>query len=189
MNHSKILKFHDSFINSDGIYLISEYCEDGNLKQYIEKNKRNISKENILQIMMQIRQGLNYLDHLYIIHCDLKPANIYFKKQNDINSLVIGDFGLSQQNEINGYQNRIMGSVGYIAPEILSKEHFYSESCDIYSYGIIFYQLLVNQIEYKDLIDKNYRVFDQQGNFQFDQSITHPTGQIFMSQKCIPILK
>lgn len=48
MNHSKILKFHDCFINSNGIYLISEYCEGGNLKQYIERNKRNISKENVL---------------------------------------------------------------------------------------------------------------------------------------------
>lgn len=74
-----------------------------------------------------------------IIHRDLKPDNILFKN----GEIIIGDLGLSKQiGDVGGIS--YVGTPGYIAPEIVSKkpEEVYNNSCDIYSLGVVLYEMI-----------------------------------------------
>ncbi len=95
------------------------------------------------KIMKQILEGLKYLHENRIMHRDLKLSNIMFKKENTLEHLQILDFGLAQRLDVTKYLFKRCGTPGYIAPEIilLGSNKKYSEKCDIFSAGVIFYHL------------------------------------------------
>ena len=91
-------------------------------------------------IIKNIIQGVEYLTNHGIIHRDLKPENIMFRKENDINSLVLCDFGLAGEIKGNNLIEKKCGTLIYMAPEII-KNQKYDSLVDIWSVGIIMYIL------------------------------------------------
>lgn len=89
LDHPNLVKFVDVHYTTNHCYLITEYCEGGNLEKYIKSNDA-IEWGSILY---QIAQGCQYLSNLNIVHRDLKPANIFLK--NGV--WKIGDFGFSKR--------------------------------------------------------------------------------------------
>jgi serine/threonine-protein kinase ULK/ATG1 len=89
LEHPNIIKFVDVYYTQNHCYLITEYCEGGNLEKYI-KCKENVEWGTIIY---QISQGCQYLANKNIVHRDLKPANIFLK--NGV--WKIGDFGFSKK--------------------------------------------------------------------------------------------
>ena len=121
------------------LYIIMEYCKDGDLKKYLKRREREgLPEPEVLSIMKQITKGYQELARNNTIHRDLKPANIlintgYFK---------ICDFGFSKVIKDPTVANKTcVGSPIYMAPQILDKKD-YSAKCDIWSLGIIFYEML-----------------------------------------------
>ena len=92
-NHPNILKLYEVYNTEKHFFLILEYCEDGNLKNLIDKNNPPcLSEDKTLGIMYQILQGFKELIKQGVIHRDLKPENILVNK----GVFKIADFGFSK---------------------------------------------------------------------------------------------
>lgn len=141
LNHQNIVTLLDNYVINKQYYFIMEYCNNGNLKKYID----SCISENDLKFMYEIIHGLHYLINKKIIHRDIKPTNIFI--HND--TIKIGDFGFSKEITEN-LHNTFCGSPLYMAPEVLKYEK-YDSKADMWSLGITLYELLY----------KNHPFFDK----------------------------
>ena len=142
LNHSNILKYYDYIETNGNLYIIMEELKGGTLKDWIKKNKNeNINEEKISLIIKNILSAISYLHNMNMCHRDIKPENIMFKNNYDINSIKLIDFGLSVTNFYDYGEQTYCGTFFYMAPEQL-ENNFYSKLIDIWSIGIILYQLL-----------------------------------------------
>ena len=131
----------------NGVYfIVMEYIEGKTLKQLLKKRGTLTLSESI-DIMLQLTDGMAHAHDSYIIHRDLKPQNIMIKDDGQIK---ITDFGIAMA--LNATQltqtNSVMGSVHYLPPEQASGKRCTTKS-DIYSMGIIFYELLSGSLPFK----------------------------------------
>ena len=142
LNHKNILKYYEYIETNGNIYIIMEELKGGTLKDWIKKNKNeNINEEKISLIIKNILSAISYLHNMNMCHRDIKPENIMFKNNYDINSIKLIDFGLSVKNFYDYGEQTYCGTFIYMAPEQL-ENNFYSKLIDIWSIGIILYQLL-----------------------------------------------
>ena len=143
-NHNNIVNLYDFYETSSEIYIIMEYIKGGTLKTYMKKNKENLYENTTKKIIFYLLNAINYLHKLKIIHSDIKPENIMFENEEDISTLKLIDFGLSS---FNNKENEYCGTFLYMAPEILfNNKKLLTNEIDIWSVGIIMYQLLNKNI-------------------------------------------
>jgi serine/threonine-protein kinase len=147
--HPNILKIYERGVHENKLYFVMEYIEGQTLEKKIE-DEGQLDLGDCFHIMIQVTEALNFIHGRDVLHRDLKPANIMLSEKNgDANFVKLLDFGLSKMK----YQSRItetgilLGTINYIAPEqIISFEH--SAASDIYSLGIIFYEMLVGNVAF-----------------------------------------
>ena len=144
MDHPNIVKIFEFYSNNEAYSIIMEYCRGGNFISEI-KNFAPFDEKYAAYIMYQIFSAINYCHNMNIIHRDLKPENIMIVNKNRYNypNIKIGDFGMSKMAEKHAFQNKIVGTIYYIAPEVIKKN--YNEKCDIWSCGVIMYVLLTKK--------------------------------------------
>lgn len=144
INHPSIVKFHSLVINNNGNLSISmEYAPNGTVRSKLEEKSLTPTEKSI--IALSVAYGLQELHSKDILHLDLKPLNILLNKDN---YPLICDFGLSFQREkLDEYIDFLLiGSFPYIAPEILEHDKGkIGKKCDIFSFGIVLYNLLTNR--------------------------------------------
>lgn len=139
IDHFNILKLY-KVIKKDGkIYLIIEYCNGGDLSNYIQKNENSFDNRYFYQIL----EGLEHLHNNRILHRDIKPQNILIHNDN----IKISDFGFAKSFEKSELITTFCGSPLYMAPEIL-KDRKYSSESDIWSLGVLLYELLTKEHPY-----------------------------------------
>ena len=143
LEHNNIIKLYDTHENDKYIYIIMEYCKYGDLRLFINRKPLNEYKTQI--IMRQIINGMEYIYNNKVFHRDLKPQNILV---TDNCIIKITDFGLAKECEENNLSDTICGSPIYMAPEILQNIK-YNNKADIWSIGVIFYELLTGETPYK----------------------------------------
>ena len=121
-NCDNIVKYYDSDLVKDKFYILMEYCDGQNLRDFINKNNNELIEENILyNIIKKICLGIKEIHGKNIIHRDLKPENIFI---NDNMNIKIGDFGISKQsNNTYALTTKKVASINYASPEILKKEY------------------------------------------------------------------
>lgn len=144
--HPNIVEMYDVG-EDDGIYyIVMEYVEGKTLKQLLKK-RGTLTLSEAIDIMSQLTDGMAHAHDSYIIHRDLKPQNIMIKDDGQIK---ITDFGIAMA--LNSTQltqtNSVMGSVHYLPPEQASGKGCTIKS-DIYSMGIIFYELLSGSLPFR----------------------------------------
>ena len=159
-NCDNIVKYYDSYLDKDKFYILMEYCDGQNLRDFINKNNNELIEENILyNIIKQICIGIKEIHNKNIIHRDLKPENIFMNDKNDIK---IGDFGISKyfgSNKKYTKTSKKAGSEKYTAPEILI-DGIYNEKADMYSLGCIIYELFHLSKYYDDKEDEEVKKID-----------------------------
>ena len=144
--HPNIVEVYD--VGEDGglYYIVMEYIEGKTLKQLLKK-RGTLTLSEAIDIMLQLTDGMAHAHDSYIIHRDLKPQNIMIKDDGQIK---ITDFGIAMA--LNSTQltqtNSVMGSVHYLPPEQASGKGCTIKS-DIYSMGIIFYELLSGSLPFR----------------------------------------
>ena len=145
LNHERIIKLYDVINTKKYLFIFTELCEGGSLKDFIisryNSNNNYLLKDSECAIIIKnIIQGVEYLANNGIIHRDLKPENIMFRKENDINSLVLCDFGLAGEILGNSFINSKCGTLLFMAPEVIMNRR-YDSLVDIWSIGIIMFIL------------------------------------------------
>ncbi len=148
--HPNIINFIDHFENSDFIFIVMEYLNSGNLQDYLEKKKFKLSEPIVKNIAFQMAHALQYLHKLGIIHRDFKPHNIMLvSKIFDATKLEIKimDFGLSKILGTKEKANEGVGTISYIAPEILMRKP-YNKAIDIWSFGVTIYHMLSGELPF-----------------------------------------
>ena len=146
LNHKKILKFYNVINTEDYLFIFTDLCEGGTLKDFIISRYNNdnnylIKDSECSIIIKNILQGIEYLSQNGVIHRDLKPENIMFKDKEDLNSLVICDLGIAGElKNIYSFMDCKCGTLTFMAPEIIMDRQ-YDKLVDIWSTGIIMYIL------------------------------------------------
>ncbi|ATZ80893.1 serine/threonine-protein kinase [Bodo saltans virus] len=170
--HPNIVKYYDAYYNNKTVAIIYEFCDGDTLKTFIKKlhmsSIDNLQKEIICKkILCQIKNAIEYMYTRNVVHRDLKPENILFKKENNNYVIKLIDFGFSRfistsNIDTNGNVNINISTCGtpfFMAPEMLCGQ-CYNIKADLWSFGIMMYQLLYNKMPYQnvnnysDLINK-----------------------------------
>nr|WP_263313544.1 Stk1 family PASTA domain-containing Ser/Thr kinase [Mammaliicoccus sp. Marseille-Q6498] len=139
LSHSNIVNVLDVEEDDNCYYLVMEYIDGPTLKEYLNKEGKLSAKEAV-DMTLQILKGIAHAHHHRIIHRDIKPQNILMTKDG---TLKILDFGIARALSETALTetNHVMGSVQYLSPE-QAKGLSTDESSDIYSIGIVLFELL-----------------------------------------------
>ena len=146
LSHPNIVEMYDVGEDNGMYFIVMEYIEGKTLKQLIKK-RGALTLSECIDIMLQLTDGVDHAHSSYIIHRDLKPQNIMIQDNGEIK---ITDFGIAMA--LNNTQltqtNSVMGSVHYLPPEQASGKGATVKS-DIYSMGIMFFELLTGNLPFK----------------------------------------
>lgn len=191
LSHTRIVRLVDVFeVSTDGFCTVLEHCDSGDL-EHLLKEKRTLPEREARSIIMQVFAGLKYLNEQKqkIIHYDLKPGNILFHN----GEVKISDFGLSkvmEEQEITGaagaageieLTSQGAGTYWYLPPECFevgTSPPKISSKVDVWSAGVIFYQMLFGC--------KPFGHGMSQDHMLRDQVITKSTSVKFPEGKDVP---
>jgi serine/threonine protein kinase len=147
LNHPNILAVHDFGQTGGFCYLVMEFVDGVNLRQIEQAGE--FTPREALQIIPQICEALQFAHDEGIVHRDIKPENILIDKKGRVK---IADFGLAKlldpegptQNFTQG--NYVMGTPHYMAPEQIERPLEVDHRADIYSLGVVFYEMLTGEL-------------------------------------------
>ena len=153
LNHSSIVAVYE-FGEVDGLYyFVMEYVDGANLRQTIAAG--GVTPPEALAIVPQICDALQFAHDEGVVHRDIKPENILIDKRGRVK---IADFGLAKllrvdREESSGQKpftltgtDQIVGTLHYMAPEQLQGSSSVDHRADIYSLGVVFYEMLTGEL-------------------------------------------
>ena len=155
LHHPNIIKCYDLNVESDHYYLVMEYIPGPSLHSIISKSTGPIPSNYAVPWFCQILSAINYAHHEGVIHRDIKPSNILVIGFNQHLSggeiLKAGDFGIAK---IIGRDGRTeagakLGTPYYMSPEQVRDSRDVDMRSDIYSLGIIFFQMLSGRLPFR----------------------------------------
>jgi eukaryotic-like serine/threonine-protein kinase len=145
LSHPNIVGVFDAVVEGESRYIIMEYVSGGSLKKFCSETNLLPVRQAVLIIFKACR-AMDYAFQNGVIHRDIKSANILLSDRDDIK---ISDFGTAQishstHTQIDGF----VGSPAYMAPEQINEESP-SAQTDIYSLGVVMYELLAGRLPYQ----------------------------------------
>ena len=168
LDHPDIVRIIESFNTRNSYYLITEYCEGGEL---FDQVKNQLSELQIAVIFRQLLSGLAYLHSNNIVHRDLKLENILIHEietskttGEELFNIKIIDFGTARIFDKNKKPQSIVGSSYYIAPEVLRQK--YNKECDLWSVGVILYMFIVGHAPFDGCDDEEITTNIQKGVYK-----------------------
>ncbi|KAL1513131.1 hypothetical protein ABEB36_002591 [Hypothenemus hampei] len=150
INHPNIVRVYKILESEDTIYMIMDYCRNGDLLEYI-KDQGCITEEKAKYHFKQIVDAVSYLHELDIAHRDLKCENIFLMCNNQIK---LGDFGFARFCT-DSFGRKVLsetfcGSAAYAAPEILKGIAYNPKMYDIWALGCILYIMITATMPFND---------------------------------------
>ena len=137
LDHPHIVQIHDAVVGEDMSYIVMEYVPGGTLERYCDVQNL-LPLDAVIEIVFKCTRALDFAHRLGVTHRDIKPANILFLGNTDIK---ISDFGAALLTSSDQTQVAGIGSPAYMSPQQI-KEHVLDHRTDIYSLGVVMYQLL-----------------------------------------------
>ena len=169
MDHPNIIKTYKISENNKNYYIIMEYCDGGELFNYIVE-KEKLDENEASMFFYQLINALEYIHSLGIAHRDLKPENLLLI-ENKIIKII--DFGLS--NYFNGKKplETPCGSPSYASPEIIKGENYNGFSIDIWASGIIMFAMLCGYLPFDDDEEEEEDDEENEENHSDDNNVHH----------------
>ncbi|XP_040057646.2 mitogen-activated protein kinase kinase kinase 13 [Gasterosteus aculeatus] len=146
LKHPNIISFKGVCTQAPCYCIIMEYCAQGQLYEVLRAG-RKVTPRMLVDWATGIASGMNYLHLHKIIHRDLKSPNVLVTSNDTVK---ISDFGTSKELSDKSTKMSFAGTVAWMAPEVIRNEPV-SEKVDIWSFGVVLWELLTGEIPYKDV--------------------------------------
>jgi serine/threonine protein kinase len=147
LNHHNIVQVYDFGRNAEFFYLIMEFVDGVNIRHTIQTG--GLEPDMALAIVPQVCEALQFAHDEGIVHRDIKPENVLINKRGLVK---IADFGLAKMLgqapadfTLTG-THQVMGTLHYMAPEQTQGSHAVDHRADIYSLGVLFYEMLTGEL-------------------------------------------
>ncbi|CAN6450214.1 unnamed protein product [Victoria cruziana] len=146
LHHPNIVRIYEVLATKTKIYLIMEYVAGGRLSDKIAYMKR-LTEGEARKYFQQLIDAVDYCHLRGVCHRDLKPENLLLDWKGD---LKVSDFGLSVLKKPNTLLSTSCGSPGYIAPEVIAGKSYDGTAADVWSCGVVLYELLAGYLPFDD---------------------------------------
>ncbi|XP_013866020.1 raf-1 proto-oncogene, serine/threonine kinase a isoform X2 [Austrofundulus limnaeus] len=158
--HVNILLFM-GYMTQDNLAIVTQWCEGSSLYKHIHVLETDFKMIQLIDIARQTAQGMDYLHAKNIIHRDMKSNNIFLHEGLTVK---IGDFGLATvKARWSGSQQveQPSGSILWMAPEVIRMQdnNPYSFQSDVYSYGVVLYELMTGELPYSQIANRDQIIF------------------------------
>ncbi|XP_063147901.1 RAF proto-oncogene serine/threonine-protein kinase isoform X1 [Candoia aspera] len=158
--HVNILLFM-GYMTKDNLAIVTQWCEGSSLYKHLHVQETKFPMLQRIDIARQTAQGMDYLHAKNIIHRDMKSNNIFLHEDRTVK---IGDFGLATvKSRWSGSQQveQPTGSVLWMAPEVIRMQDSnpFSFQSDVYSYGIVLYELMTGELPYSHINNRDQIIF------------------------------
>ena len=166
------IKFYEYFDTKENLIIVMELC-DTCLQSLLIGRKNGFTSVEVRNILKQLNNTFKIMKDNNIVHRDLKLVNILIKYSDSENKKFIvklTDYGISRQLDYGSLCSTNIGTLDTMAPEVLFGEK-YNDKCDLWSLGVIIYQLIFKEYPYKggkiallNKINKNAQTFLKKSN-------------------------
>ena len=166
VRHRNIIKLYELMETPNKIYLVMEYCNGGELFDYIV-SKQHLTERQACRFFQEIINSVEYLHSLNIVHRDLKPENLLLDKINNKITLKLIDFGISNCYSPEKLLTTPCGTASYAPPEMHRGEEYYGLLSDVWSAGVVLYAMVFGYLPFceddedtniNNIIEGNYEI-------------------------------
>ena len=140
VNHANLVNIYDQGDDSGHAYIVLEYVQGITLRDAL-RDSGALTTEQIVQVSKAILSALSQAHTNDIVHRDLKPENVLL---SDDGRIKVTDFGLARELSADTDTGSLVGTVAYLAPEVIKRGKTQTQS-DIYSYGIMLFEMLTGK--------------------------------------------
>ena len=147
MRHPNIVLYMGASVDNNDCYMITEYAQEDSLSKFLHEKKRKLNDLQKIYIALQLASAIHYIHFRNIVHRDIKSDNVFLDETLKIK---LSHFGLSTNLKNISEKKTFYENFAYMAPEIMLEKN-YNKSADIFSYGMILWELITNQIPYNNL--------------------------------------
>ncbi|CAM0909189.1 unnamed protein product [Alopecurus aequalis] len=155
LHHPNVVAFYGVVLDGPGgsIATVTEYMVNGSLRTALLKNSKSLDRRKRLIIAMDTAFGMEYLHNKNIVHFDLKSDNLLVNLRDPQRPICkVGDLGLSKVKCQTLISGGVRGTLPWMAPELLNgSSSLVSEKVDVFSFGIVLWELLTGEEPYADL--------------------------------------
>lgn len=154
LHHPNVVAFYGVVRDGpDGsLATVTEFMVNGSLKQFLQKKDRTIDRRKRLIIALDAASGMEYVHGRNIVHFDLKCENLLVNMRDPQRPICkIGDLGLSKVKQRTLVSGGVRGTIPWMAPELLNGKNMVTEKVDVYSFGIVMWELLTGEEPYGDM--------------------------------------
>ncbi|KAK9867887.1 hypothetical protein WJX84_001961 [Apatococcus fuscideae] len=131
-----IIRYFDSFIDEDFLYIVTEFASSGTLHSLISQAKGPLSEDVVWRLLIQIVLGLHHMHQSRILHRDVKSQNIFLEGKQ----VKIGDLGVARHMSTHTcFAKTVIGTPYYLSPE-LCEDRPYNQKSDVWALGVVLYE-------------------------------------------------
>ncbi|CAM0913094.1 unnamed protein product [Alopecurus aequalis] len=155
LHHPNVVAFYGVVLDGPGgsVATVTEYMANGSLRQALQRHEKIFDRRRRLLIVMDVAFGMEYLHGKNIVHFDLKSDNLLVNLRDPQRPVCkVGDLGLSKVKCQTLISGGVRGTLPWMAPELLNgSSNLVSEKVDVFSFGIVMWELLTGEEPYADL--------------------------------------
>jgi serine/threonine protein kinase len=167
LQHSNIAELLDAYEDESFVIMVLELCNGGELFDGLAKNGR-YSEAEAARVLRQVLLAVAYMHDQGFVHADLKLENILYESHAVDADIKLIDFGVCQRCSGKQALFNKVGTVGYMAPEIIKGR--YTNKCDLFSIGVIAYMLLSNESPFGMRNEQKYESRVLKESFKFGKN-------------------
>lgn len=147
-----VTKYYGSYLDGPRVWIVMEFAQGGSVRTLMQTSKDGVLEERFVAVIIrEVLVGLGYLHKSAIIHRDIKAANILISAAGKV---MICDFGVSALSaSTTSKRNTLMGTPNWMAPEVAQPTPVYDSKADIWSLGIMVYEMVKGAPPHSDLRD------------------------------------